>query len=111
MPSFRLILDILAPRPGVDPPQVLPLAAETLGRLRRVEDRDVLLRESQPQLQLRFFIEPTNREDEEVEAITVAGQAAEQINAQVASIGQWTVRRRDGRARGGWPRVGGGSFL
>jgi hypothetical protein len=111
LPSFRLILDILAPRPGVDPPLVLPLAAETLGRLRRVEDRDVLLREGQPQLQLRFFIEPTNREDEEVEAILVAGQAAEQINAQVAAIGQWTVRRRDGRTRGGWPRVGGGSFL
>lgn len=111
MPSFRLILDVLAPRPGIAPPQVLPLAADVLGRLRRVEDRQVLLREGQPQLLLRFFIEPTNRGDEEVDAILVAGQAAEQIHAQIAQLGQWTVRRRDGRARGGWPRVGGGSFL
>lgn len=109
MPSYRLILDIIEPRPGVAPPDVVSRAAGVLDELRRVEDRQLVMRGGRPQVQLRFLIEPTNRADEEVEARAVAAEAVTRIHAEVAAVGQWVLRVRDGRARGGWPRVTGGA--
>lgn len=95
MPSYRVAIDVHATRPGVAPPSVLPTAEEILARTHRVEDRSVELVRMQPQIHLRFLVEPTSDVAEDDEAEGVVRRLVADLGAY-ARLGSWTLRRGPG---------------
>lgn len=104
MPSYRTAVDVHGVRPGVAPEDLLPRAEELLAAGHRVEDRSVELVRGQPQIHLRFLVEPTHdaQEDDEAEAAVRSLVAA---LLPVADLGRWVLRRGPG---GHWRTIRGG---
>ncbi|EAP99407.1 O-succinylhomoserine sulfhydrylase [Janibacter sp. HTCC2649] len=102
MPSYRVTVDILDVRAGVQPQDVLPAAESILARTHQVEDRllDVAHATSsrpQPQLHLRFLVPATERGTEDAEAKAVAGVLVDDLD-EFARCGRWELRRGPGRS-------------
>lgn len=95
MPSYRVAVDVHETRAGVAPPAVLPAAETILGRTHRVEDRSVELVRMQPQIHLRFLVEPSSDAKEDAEAEGVVRRLVEELGL-VAVVGAWTLRRGPG---------------
>ncbi|WP_338747759.1 hypothetical protein [Janibacter alittae] len=96
MPSYRLALDVLGVRAGVDPPTVLPRADELLSRTHLVEDRSVEVVRGQPQLHLRFLVTASRDVHEDDLAEDAVRVMARDLGA-IAHLGRWTLRRGPGR--------------
>ncbi len=101
MPSYRVAVDVDATRPEVAPPSLLPSAERILARTHRVEDRSVELVGRQPQIHLRFLVEPSHdaQEDDEAEA---AVRRLVVALSDLAVLGAWVLRRGPG---GRWREI------
>lgn len=95
MPSYRVAIDVHETRPGVAPPSVLPAAEDILARTHRVEDRSVELVRMQPQVHLRFLVEPSSDAEEDDEAEGVVRRLVAELGEK-AVLGAWTLRRGPG---------------
>lgn len=95
MPSYRVAIDVHDTRPGVAPPSVLPTAEEILARTHRVEDRSVELVRMQPQIHLRFLVEPSSDAEEDDEAEGVVRHLVADLG-RYATLGAWVLRRGPG---------------
>ncbi|CAN7407474.1 hypothetical protein [Knoellia sp. LjRoot47] len=101
MPSYRVTVDVVGVRPGVDPHDVLPAAEAILAKTHVVEDRlldvaDLASPRPQPQLHLRFVVPSSERVTEDAEAQAVVRLLVDELDA-VALCGRWQVRRGPGR--------------
>lgn len=101
MPSYRVAVDVEGIAPGVDPPVVLPTAAEIVGATHLVEDRSVEVVRGRAQVHLRFLVPAGNDADEDDEAEWVVRGLLAGM-ADTAQLGRWTLRRGPG---GRWRTV------
>lgn len=95
MPSYRVAIDVHETRPGVAPATLLPTAERLLAQTHRVEDRSVELVRMQPQVHLRFLVEPSSDLEEDDEAEGVVRRLVAQLREH-AILGGWTLRRGPG---------------
>ena len=95
MPSYRVAIDVHETRPGVAPATLLPAAERLLAATHRVEDRSVELVRMQPQIHLRFLVEPTSDVEEDDEAEGAVRRLVAELRRS-AVLGAWTLRRGPG---------------
>ena len=95
MPSYRVAIDVHETRPGVAPAALLPTAERLLAATHRVEDRSVELVRMQPQIHLRFLVEPTSDVEEDDEAEGAVRRLVAELR-RLAVLGAWTLRRGPG---------------
>ena len=95
MPSYRVAIDVHETRPGVAPATLLPTAERLLAATHRVEDRSVELVRMQPQVHLRFLVEPTSDVEEDDEAEGAVRRLVSELSRS-AVLGAWTLRRGPG---------------
>ncbi|GAA3615661.1 hypothetical protein GCM10022199_19950 [Marihabitans asiaticum] len=95
MPSYRVAIDVHETRPGVAPATLLPTAERLLAATHRVEDRSVELVSMQPQIHLRFLVEPSSDAEEDAEAEGVVTRLVAALGEH-AILGGWTLRRGPG---------------
>ncbi|WP_404382165.1 hypothetical protein LL946_15370 [Knoellia locipacati] len=99
-------------RDGVPPHEVLPAAERIVAKTHVVEDRSLDVADGatsrpQPQVHLRFIVQPAGRESEDAEAGAVVRLLLAELDA-FARCGGWELRRGPGRR---WVPVASGTVV
>jgi hypothetical protein len=89
VPSFRVIVAVGSLRPGVQPTEVLPAAANAAAELTVVEASSVDVVAREARLTVRFTADTVD------ETIAVAEHVVERIRS-LAEVGRWQVTERVG---------------
>ena len=89
MPSYRVVLTVGALAPGVQPPDVLPTAADAARELVTVEAYDVGVVSGEARLTVRF----TADDDLRTSASTSSGVACRNVSTAPRISSRWGVSR------------------
>jgi hypothetical protein len=98
MPSFRAQLQITGLRPGNAPEAVMDAAVTAVGSMHVVEANQLDLVAGIPRITVRFMVESSEYEAENLQALHAGAGMREEVDA-VALTGRLSVLRRN---RGKW---------
>ncbi|ABY21836.1 hypothetical protein RSal33209_0080 [Renibacterium salmoninarum ATCC 33209] len=98
MPSFRAVLQIKGLLPGHQPQAVMSTAVAALGSIHLVEANSLDVVAGVPVITLRFLVEASTDEDENLRASDASAKLRSAIE-EIAITGRLTTLRRE---RGKW---------